>query len=130
MDDTFDYFTDEDPLDAVSQRIATVAAKDYDDLLAAHVADYQSLFNNMKLNLCDAPMPEKPTDELLAAYGGRTSNPNTALEDRYLETCLLYTSHLCQNSRAGWDHGAHQERRPKKQADQLFLHVSSSSYFA
>lgn len=86
MDDTFDYFTDEDPLDAVSQRIATVAAKDYDDLLAAHVADYQSLFNNMKLNLCDAPMPEKPTDELLAAYGGRTSNPNTALEDRYLET--------------------------------------------
>lgn len=82
MDDTFDYFTDEDPLDAVSARIAAVSAKSYDDLLAAHVADYQSLFNSMRLNLCNAPMPDKTTDALLSGYG----KTNTALEDRYLET--------------------------------------------
>lgn len=85
MDDTYDYFINDDPLAAVQERIQAAATKSYDDLMRVHQADYKALFNAMQLNLCDAPMPDKPTDELLAAYEGCTDHPNTALEDRYFE---------------------------------------------
>ena len=72
MDDTYDYFTDENPLDAVEERIAAAVQKGYDNLLAAHKADYQKLFNAMQLNIGGlTTVPNKPTDQLLAAYGGR-----------------------------------------------------------
>lgn len=78
-------FSDEDPLVAVEERIAAAVKAGYDGLLKAHLEDYQALFGAMDLNLGVTAMPDKPTDELLAAYGGRTDTPNTAEENRYLE---------------------------------------------
>lgn len=88
MDDSFNYFTEVDPLAGVKQRIDAAAAQGYAQLKAEHIADYQSLFNRMKLSFDGIEVPSKPTDQLLAGYGGRGSNPNTPGEDLYLE--LLY----------------------------------------
>ncbi|MBQ8893278.1 MAG: glycoside hydrolase N-terminal domain-containing protein, partial [Clostridia bacterium] len=82
-DDSYDYFSDEDPLDAVKARIAAVT--DYETLKTAHVADYKELFDRVKLSLNGVPQAEKMTDELLAGYADAT---NTVAENRYLE--LLY----------------------------------------
>jgi hypothetical protein len=88
MDDSFDYFNDEDPLVAVHERIEAAAAKGYDKLRAEHIADYRSLFDRMKLNFAGIEIPQRPTDKLLSAYGGRTTEPNSPGEDLFLE--LLY----------------------------------------
>ncbi len=104
MDDTYDYFTDENPLDAVEERIAAAVQKGYDNLLAAHKADYQKLFNAMQLNIGGlTTVPNKPTDQLLAAYGGRTDNPNTTEEDLYLENLYFQFGRylLISSSREG-----------------------------
>ena len=83
MDDSFDYFSDENPLDGVKERIAAVSAKSYDELKQAHVDDYRSLYARVNLNLNGVTeQPEKTTDALLAGYKNRT---NTAAENRYLE---------------------------------------------
>lgn len=88
LDDSFEYFTEEDPLAAVLERVAAAAAKGYTLLKADHIADYRSLFDRMQLSFAGMEIPVKPTDQLLAAYGGRTSRPNSAGEDLYLE--VLY----------------------------------------
>lgn len=69
MDDSYDYFSDEDPLDAVEERIAAAVQNGYAKQLAAHKADYKALFNAMQLNVAGlTTVPNKTTDELLAAY--------------------------------------------------------------
>ena len=88
MDYSFDYFSEEDPLTAVSGRITAAAGKGWQGLYEEHVRDYTKLYDRVKLNLCDTAAPEKSTDRLLAGYNGRGTSPNTAAEDRYLE--LLY----------------------------------------
>ncbi len=91
-DGSYDFFSDEEPLDAVEERIAAALKMGYDNLLTAHKKDYQALFNAMQLNIVDTTgltqVPDKPTDELLAEYQrnyrtGETSN--TEAENRYLE---------------------------------------------
>jgi len=82
MDDSFDYFTDEDPLDAVKARLAALSGKSYEELKDAHIADYQGLFNNVKIDLGGAERPAKTTDALLDGY---KNNTNTYEENRYLE---------------------------------------------
>ena len=82
-DDSYDYFTDEDPLVDVKARIA--AATDYETLKKAHVEDYQGLFHRVKLGLTGVPASDKLTDALLAGYKDAT---NTVAENRYLE--LVY----------------------------------------
>ncbi|MGI6265211.1 MAG: glycosyl hydrolase family 95 catalytic domain-containing protein [Acutalibacteraceae bacterium] len=96
-------FSSEDPLVAVQARIAAAVEMGYDGLYAAHEEDYQALFGNVELNLGVSAMPAKPTDQLLAAYGGRTENPNTAEEDRYLEQLYYQFGRylLIASSRAG-----------------------------
>ncbi len=85
MDDSYDYFSDEDPLDGVKERIAAAEEKGYEALKEEHIADYKSLYDNVKLNL-GSNVPDKATDALLAGYNGRSADPNTAEEDLYLET--------------------------------------------
>ncbi|MDF2537607.1 MAG: hypothetical protein K0S76_628 [Herbinix sp.] len=85
MDDSFDYFSEEDPLTKVSQRVDSAAKQSYQALFDEHVKDYTSLYDKVKLNLCDVAMPAKSTDQLLAGYNGRGEAPNTSEEDRYLE---------------------------------------------
>ena len=84
MDDSFDYFSDEDPLDKVKERIAAAEETGYDTLYKEHLADYQELFHRVKLNLNNVNQPDKTTDELLSGY----NDTNSAEEDRYFE--MLY----------------------------------------
>ncbi len=83
MDDSYEYLSDEDPLDAVKANVNAAAAKKYDALLKAHVDDYSELFSRVELNIGANEMPAKPTNELLTGYNGRG---NTDAENRYLET--------------------------------------------
>lgn len=69
------------PHDRITGYIAKAAQKSYEDLLRAHLADYRSLFDRVKLDL-NTVEPGIPTDQLLNAYKAGT-------ESRYLET-LLY----------------------------------------
>ena len=82
MDDSYDYFSEEDPLTAVEARVDAAASTGYNALLAAHEADYGELFSRVELSLSGTALPEKPTDRLLADYHG---HGNTASEDRWLE---------------------------------------------
>lgn len=78
---TYDYFTQDDPLGKVESDIAAAVEKGYDALKEEHVKDYKNLFDRVTLDLNVTEMPDKMTDELLAAYG----KENTEEEDRYLE---------------------------------------------
>ena len=42
MDESYNYFTDADPLEGAKARVAAAAAAGYEALLAAHIADYDS----------------------------------------------------------------------------------------
>ena len=53
------------PHDRVAGQLAAAAKKNYDQLRAAHVADYQELFNRVTLNL--GPGLDSPTDARLQA---------------------------------------------------------------
>ena len=85
MDETFNYFSSADPLNAVKERIDAASLIGYEALKEAHIQDYQSLYGRMALSLGNIPVPAKTTRQLLA---GIKNNTNTALENRYLE--LLY----------------------------------------
>jgi alpha-L-fucosidase 2 len=60
------------PHEAITARLAAAAATPYDQLLAAHVRDYQSLFNRVALDLGAAPEAARQlsTDRRLVAYRG------------------------------------------------------------
>ena len=88
MDESFDYFSNENPLEKVTERIEKAQKKGYERIKEDHVKDYRSLYDNVKLEL-GAKIPEKTTDMLLRGYNGRSLNPNSAKEDLYLET-LFY----------------------------------------
>ncbi len=60
-------FRGEDPHEAVSRRIADAAAKGYEALKDAHVADHSELFSRMEIGF-DEEIPQIPTDELLQKY--------------------------------------------------------------
>lgn len=89
MDDTFDYFSEEDPLDAIAARIAAAEEKGYEQLKEEHIADYTALFDAAEVNFGTNEVPDKTTDNLLAGYDGRSGNPNTAAEDLYLENMFF-----------------------------------------
>lgn len=115
--DLNDYFTDENPLDAVKERINAAAEKGYDKQLAEHKADYKELFNAMQLNIAGVTtVPDKPTDELLANYRARyeaaskVTDPDSfedfdwyTDEDRYLENLYFQFGRylLISSSREG-----------------------------
>ena len=83
MDDTYNYFTDVDPLTTVEKTVADAVAKTYDQLLKSHTDDYKSLYDKMSLSIADAENTNnKMTNQLLADY---KSNKNTVAENRYLE---------------------------------------------
>ncbi|MGI6264127.1 MAG: glycosyl hydrolase family 95 catalytic domain-containing protein [Acutalibacteraceae bacterium] len=115
-DGSYDFFKDEDPLDAVSARIEAAAAKGYEGVLREHKADYQALFGAMQLNISGmTKVPDKPTDELLNNYRARfAAASKTAIdpngdydwytpEDLYLENLYFQFGRylLIASSRAG-----------------------------
>ena len=86
MDDSYHYFSGEEPLDKVKATLKKAANKKYTALLATHEKDYHSLYDRMKLNLGN--LPERPfatTDSLLK---GMDAHANSESENQYLE--MLY----------------------------------------
>ena len=57
--------------------------KSYQQLLNAHVADYQKYFNRVVLSLTDNPADHQPTDKRLADY--RTTGNDPGLEELYFQ---------------------------------------------
>jgi hypothetical protein len=61
------YRTGAAPHDGVTERVDRAAAKEFDALRSAHVADHRALFDRVGLHLGEED-PGVPTDELLTAY--------------------------------------------------------------
>ncbi len=63
------------PHEAITARLAKAVATPYDKLLAAHVQDYQALFNRLALNLGTTTETSRqlPTDRRFVAYRGSES---------------------------------------------------------
>ncbi|MCX5759762.1 MAG: glycoside hydrolase N-terminal domain-containing protein, partial [Candidatus Hydrogenedentes bacterium] len=72
-----------EPNAAVEQTVNAVAAKSFDALRAAHVADYQTLFRRVSLELGGVKAAARPTDERLKAVAGGAADP--ALEALYFQ---------------------------------------------
>ena len=98
-DSSFDYFTGKDPLDAVKKRLKQVGSKSYDELKQAHINDYRSLYDRVKLDL-GGVVPNVTTDKLLSNYKNGSGSDS---DNRYLET--LYYQYgrylLISSSREG-----------------------------
>ncbi len=67
--------------DIARKQMKTALPKSYDDLRKAHLADYHTYFNRVKLDLGTTTAPNLPTDERLERYA-------TGQEDKNLE--ILY----------------------------------------
>lgn len=104
-DGSYDFFYDEDPLDAVEKRIGDAVKLGYEGLRAKHLEDYKGLFDAEKADFGAKAVPEKTTDKLLAGYGGRGEDPNTEDEDLYLETLYYQFGRylLISSSRDGFE---------------------------
>lgn len=86
MDDSYNFFLEEDPLDKVKYTLKKVANKSYSTLLATHQKDYHSLYDKMKLNLGNVKnIPATTTDQLLK---GLDENTNLDTDNLYLQ--MLY----------------------------------------
>ena len=74
------------PHAAVTARLDKAAKKPFEQLRAAHVADYRKLFDRVRLDV-GQQMPDLPTDELLAGYQDGTLSPaaRKALEVMYFQ---------------------------------------------
>ncbi len=65
----------DDPAPVVAARLSRASAHIYSDLLAAHVADHQSLFRRVHLDLGTSPSAGKSTDQRLASLASGASDP-------------------------------------------------------
>lgn len=84
MDDTYNYFSKEDPLSVSRDIISKACAKSYKALLANHRKDYKKLYDRNEISLGGITgMPQKTTDVLLKAM---TDGTSSEAENRYLET--------------------------------------------
>ncbi|WP_206641540.1 glycosyl hydrolase family 95 catalytic domain-containing protein [Nonomuraea polychroma] len=77
--DTYPTYRGDNPHAKVTAAVDAAAAKGYDQLKAAHVADYRKLFDRVKLDLGQTA-PTIPTDRLRKNYTGGTSADDRALE--------------------------------------------------
>jgi alpha-L-fucosidase 2 len=59
-------------------QLRAAAAKSYDALKAAHLADHQRLFQRVSIDLGTSTAASKPTDERLRAYGDGKADPALA----------------------------------------------------
>lgn len=84
--DAYPTYRTVDPHAAVTARVGSASTKSYDELRAAHVADYTELFDRVKLDV-GQEMPDVPTDELLAGYQDGSASPaaRKALEMLYFQ---------------------------------------------
>jgi alpha-L-fucosidase 2 len=104
------------PHDAVTARLEAAARSSYKKLLAAHLTDYQSLFNRVTLDL--GPAIDLPTDERLVNLN-KTHAPDPGLESllfqygRYLLIASSRPGGLPANLQGKWN----QSNRPPWRSD-------------
>jgi alpha-L-fucosidase 2 len=80
------------PHDLIIRQLHAAAAKSYDDLRTAHVADYQQLFRRVSLNL-GSGAGDLPTDERLVRYrDGAADNELEALFFQFGRYLLISSS--------------------------------------
>ena len=77
--------TMEELIEKVTSITNAAAKKGYDELLLAHLKDYQELFNRVSINI-GSGNSEIPTDDLLELYKQAYKNGETDKYDHYLET--------------------------------------------
>ena len=79
------------PHERVTAQIAAAEGRSYAELLEEHVADYQSLYNRLSIELGATPteVTSKPTAERVKDYSEQTRKQATLTADRDLEE-LLY----------------------------------------
>ena len=65
------------------QYLQDAVKKNYQQLLDAHMKDYQKYFNRLSLSLNKSTAPNLPTNERLIAY--QKGNPDFALEELYFQ---------------------------------------------
>jgi alpha-L-fucosidase 2 len=83
-DQTYNFFSNADPVKVVLERLEKAENMGYDQLLLQHIADYDGLFGRVELEFEGVKYAkEKDTAELLEGYRNDT---NTDVENRYLET--------------------------------------------
>ncbi|MTE22280.1 glycoside hydrolase family 95 protein [Streptomyces sp. TRM43335] len=73
-----------DPADAVRAAVEAAAARTHRELRDRHTADHRALFDRVRLDIGQS-VPDRPTDELLAAYDGGESADARALEALYYQ---------------------------------------------
>lgn len=66
------------PIPICADLLERAAVKSYEELLEAHLADYQSLFNRVQLDLGEPLYPNLPTDEWLAEVKAGKLDPALA----------------------------------------------------
>jgi len=68
----------EDPLPRVTKAVAAASAKPYEAVKAAHVKDFQSLFNRVALDLGETPADRLalPTDQRKVVYAEKGGDPD------------------------------------------------------
>ncbi|MEV0199870.1 glycoside hydrolase N-terminal domain-containing protein [Nonomuraea sp. NPDC050691] len=77
--DAYPAYRGDDPHAKVTEAVDAAAAKGYDALRAAHVADYRKLFDRVRLDLGQTA-PKIPTDRLRRNYTGGATADDRALE--------------------------------------------------
>lgn len=101
----------EHPHEKVTRSVAEASAKDYKDLLAEHLSDYQSLFHRFAIDLgsTDSKLAAKNTAERLAAYtSDKTADPEIEALfcqfGRYLLISCSRPGALPANLQGVWNH--------------------------
>ncbi len=62
---------------AIAQKYMDAAShKTFDQLLKAHITDYENLYNRVQLSITEKPINTKPTDERLSEYKKGTDDPS------------------------------------------------------
>jgi alpha-L-fucosidase 2 len=83
-DNSYNYFSDINPLDKVKEIVLNAANTGYNKLKEEHIKDYTNLYNRVKFSLDGVSVPEKTTDKLVKEY----NRSNYENDDLYLE--MLY----------------------------------------
>lgn len=65
----------EAPSPVIAERLTRAVASPFSDLRAAHLADHQSLFRRVALDLGTSPMSSQPTDRRLASLQSGAADP-------------------------------------------------------
>ena len=107
------HFRGDDPHAAIEKRIALASAKTFDALKAAHIADFQSLFNRVSLDVGTSPADRValPMDQRKVVYSEKGGDPD--LEEimfqygRYLLISCSRPGGLPANLQGLWNDSNH-----------------------